>query len=64
MLDFKEILRTEMICSIYMYLECYKLSILLAYPCFSCCCMNCNDCTMYTSMCICRPWSTLKMICP
>jgi len=57
MLNFKEILMTEILFS--MYLVCYKLSSLLAYPCFSCCCMNCDDCTMYTSRCRCRFWSTL-----
>ena len=34
MLDFKEILMTEILCSIYMYLVCYKLSSLLAYLAF------------------------------
>jgi len=58
-LDFKQILMTEILCSICMYLLRYKLSSLLAYPCFSCCCMNCDDCTMYTSKCRCRSWSTL-----
>jgi len=57
MLNFKETLMTEILCS--MYLVCYKLSSLLAYPCFSCCCMNCDDCTMYTSRCRYRFWSTL-----
>jgi len=50
MLDFKEILMTDILCSICMYLVCYKLSILLAYPYFSYCCMNCDDCTLYTSV--------------
>jgi len=43
MLDFKEIVVTEILCSICIYLVYYKLSILLAYPYFSCCCMNCDD---------------------
>jgi len=43
-----------------MYLVCYKLSISLAYSCFSCY-MNWDDGTMYTSRCRCRYrfWSTL-----
>jgi len=47
MLDFKGILMTD------------KILISLAYPCFSCYYVNRNDCTMYTSRCICRFWSTL-----
>jgi len=58
-LGFKGIVMTDILCSFRMYLACYKLSISLTYPCFSCCCMNCDDCTMYTSKCICRFWSTL-----
>jgi len=48
MLYFKGIIMTDTLCSFCMYLVCYKLSISLAYPDFSCY-MNSNDCTMYTS---------------
>jgi len=47
MLDFKEIIITEIFCSICIYLVCYKLLMFLAYPYFSYCCMNCDDCTVY-----------------
>jgi len=32
-----------------MYLVCYKVSISLPYSCFSCCYMNYDNYTMYTS---------------
>jgi len=42
-----------------MFLACYKILISVAYPFFSCYCMNREDCTMYTSSYRCRFWSTL-----
>jgi len=59
MLYFKEIIMIDMLYSFFMYLVCCKLSISLAYPWFSCFYMNCYDCTMYTSRCRYKIWSTL-----
>ena len=37
----------NILCSFSMYRVCYKILFLLAYPCFSCCFVNYNDCIVY-----------------
>jgi len=51
-----------MVCSLFMYWLYYKILFSLAYPCFSCCFVNCDDCTMYMSRNKCRCWSMCKSV--
>jgi len=39
-----------MVCSFCVYWLYYKILFSLAYPYFSCCFVNCDDCTMYMSI--------------
>jgi len=54
-----------MVCSFCVYWLYYKILFSLAYSCFSCCFVNCDDCTMYMSIykCRCRTmWKSVDFI--
>jgi len=52
----------NMVCSFWVYWLYYKILFSLAYPCFSCCFVNCDDCTTYMSRYKCRCRSMWKSV--